>query len=331
MMIGAIFFAGKPEPSFAQNYLSYELKVYCGNRPNPEQFWYNVKGDKNSMGVSPARCAGNCPGGKISLEDALAGLPAEVSTGLRAEVAKHEAKAAAGKASSIAKCVGNGKDAKGQPPQCEDSKACSAIGQAVEAAKRAYTSVGAGSIRFNTLKSELNPILNEIDELICLDNQGAHYIVHRTRITINGREPDKREIASTLERIEQDLTRLQRGLCTAGPTPDPSGCKPPEEGMKPYEDLARGDEGYPDTHTPRGYEYVPGPGQEFGQPPYYVDAAEFMPLQPCPGCRWQLLAILNKKITSKTAPVWQTRTVWHCPSNNETVVKNDFRRQTPAP
>ena len=101
IMVGAIFFAGKPELSSAQNapFKSYQLRVFCGNSAIPtEAFWHDVGED--SMGVN-VRCAGNCPGGKVPLADALAGLPAEVSAALKAKVEKHQENAAAGKGRSL--------------------------------------------------------------------------------------------------------------------------------------------------------------------------------------------------------------------------------------
>lgn len=119
LIIGALFCLWGPRASLAQNYASYELKVFCGNRPQPEQFWYNVKGDDNSMGVSPARCAGNCGGRMVTLTEALAGLPEKVKTGLTSKVEEYERNAVAGKASSIANCIGMGKDAKGPGSKCK--------------------------------------------------------------------------------------------------------------------------------------------------------------------------------------------------------------------
>jgi hypothetical protein len=109
MMIGAIFYAGKPRPTSAQNYLSFRVLVDCGDRPNPDQFWYDIKGNIDSMGVAPARCAGNCGGRKVTLKEALAGLPDAVQTGLTTEVNN----AAVGKVWCV---VGDGK--KPLPPGC---------------------------------------------------------------------------------------------------------------------------------------------------------------------------------------------------------------------
>jgi hypothetical protein len=98
--IAGLFGPGR-QPSSAQNFKSYQLRVFCGNSPIPtNSFWHDVNGDLNSMGVKVV-CAGNCPGGRVSLADALAGLPAGVSAALRSEVEKQ---AAAGKGRSVA-CV----------------------------------------------------------------------------------------------------------------------------------------------------------------------------------------------------------------------------------
>lgn len=103
LMIGAIFLVGKPQPSSAQNapFKSYQLRVFCGNSAIPtEAFWHDVGED--SMGVN-VRCAGNCPGGTVPLEAALAGLPAAVSAALKAMVEKkHEENVAAGRRASLA-------------------------------------------------------------------------------------------------------------------------------------------------------------------------------------------------------------------------------------
>ena len=111
-MIGAIFYAGKPRPSSAQNFASYYLRVHCGNRPMPEQFWYDVVGDKNSMGAAPGRCAGNCGGRNVTLTEALAGLPPAVQTGLRTKVENAPAE--------IVGCITDGAGGK-KPPEknCE--------------------------------------------------------------------------------------------------------------------------------------------------------------------------------------------------------------------
>ncbi len=103
VVIGAIIIVGTPHPSSAQNapYKSYQLIVYC---ENPEvasaTFWHDVK--EPSMGLKSI-CAGKCKGGTVPLEDALAGLPAEVSAALKAMVEKkHEENVAAGRRRSLA-------------------------------------------------------------------------------------------------------------------------------------------------------------------------------------------------------------------------------------
>jgi hypothetical protein len=112
-MIGAIFFA-EPRPTSAQNVYSYQLRVFCGDSKIPTgAFWKDAPSDLNSMGVKVV-CAGNCPGGTVSLADALAGLPGAVAAMFRADIAAHDANAAAGKGKPLT-CLGDGK----KPPPKE--------------------------------------------------------------------------------------------------------------------------------------------------------------------------------------------------------------------
>src|SRR5687767_7240760 len=101
--VGAILFAGQPQRSSAQNapFKSYQLLVFCGNpQVASATFWHDVK--ETSMGLKSI-CAGNCPKGKVPLEEALAGLPAEVTAALKAKVEKkHQENVAAGKRASLA-------------------------------------------------------------------------------------------------------------------------------------------------------------------------------------------------------------------------------------
>lgn len=102
------------QPSAGQDapFKSYQLRVFCDNSGVASAtFWHDVK--EESMGVKVI-CAGNCDGGKVSLEHALAGLPAEVSAAFRADVAKHDANAVAGKGQPLA-CLRDGKE----KPKCD--------------------------------------------------------------------------------------------------------------------------------------------------------------------------------------------------------------------
>lgn len=123
IMIGAIFFAGKPQPLYAQNapFKSYQLRVFCENaQVATATFWYDVK--EQSMGLKSI-CAGNCPEGTVTIADALAGLPPEVSAALKAMVEKHQENAAAGKGQSLA-CLRDGKEPppEDKNPKCEAAK-----------------------------------------------------------------------------------------------------------------------------------------------------------------------------------------------------------------
>jgi hypothetical protein len=107
MMIGGIFLAVKPELSSAQDggFRTYKLVVYCGNSGVATVIF----GHEVTTGGTQGRplmgthsiCAGDYPGcgtgGTVSLEAALAGLPAQVSAALKAKVDKHQENAAAGK------------------------------------------------------------------------------------------------------------------------------------------------------------------------------------------------------------------------------------------
>ena len=120
IMIGAIFLCAMPQTLYAQNapFKSYQLRVHCGS---PEAattaFWHDVP--ESSMGVKVI-CAGNCPGGNVPLADALAGLPAEVSTALRAKVDKHQADAAGGNG-SVLSCLLPPEEKKPDCPKKSDS------------------------------------------------------------------------------------------------------------------------------------------------------------------------------------------------------------------
>jgi hypothetical protein len=122
VMIGAIFFAGKPELSSAQTegFEIYQLSVHCGDSQLPSAIFGHRVTEGGTVGRplmgTWSICAGNCPGGAVSYADALAGLPAAVSAALQAKVDKHQADAAAGKGWRL-NCLGDDK----KPPEkkCE--------------------------------------------------------------------------------------------------------------------------------------------------------------------------------------------------------------------
>jgi len=102
-ILGFIFLAGWLAPSFGQkdDFADYQLRVHCSD-PQVANVIFSVKGT-GMMGMK-VLCAGKCDGKTVSFEEALAGLSAGVTAGFRAELQKHEVKAAAGEAKSIASC-----------------------------------------------------------------------------------------------------------------------------------------------------------------------------------------------------------------------------------
>lgn len=96
LMIGAIFFAGKPELSSAQNegFQIYQLLVFCGNSSVASATFSQKATEGGTVGRplmgTHTECVGNyCGGGKVSLADALARFPAKVSAALKAQVERH--------------------------------------------------------------------------------------------------------------------------------------------------------------------------------------------------------------------------------------------------
>lgn len=106
-LIGAIFIAVGTHPSSGQNapFKSYQLLVFCGDpQVASATFWHDVP--ESSMGLKSI-CVGNCPKGKISLEDAISGIPSGAKAALKTKVEKHQSDAAAGKGrylACLAKC-----------------------------------------------------------------------------------------------------------------------------------------------------------------------------------------------------------------------------------
>lgn len=106
-LAAAILLGGKPQSSFAQNapFKSYQLLVFCGDpQVASATFWHDVP--ESSMGLKSI-CVGNCPKGRVQIDDALAGIPGAAAAALKAKVAKHQENAAAGKGrflACLAKC-----------------------------------------------------------------------------------------------------------------------------------------------------------------------------------------------------------------------------------
>jgi len=86
----------------AEGFRTYQLRVFCGNAQVATVILSHTA-EPPSMGTKVI-CAGNCPGGRVSIKDAVGGLPAGVSESLTAKVEKHKENAAAGKGPSLAGC-----------------------------------------------------------------------------------------------------------------------------------------------------------------------------------------------------------------------------------
>src|SRR5688572_30925161 len=86
-----VMVVGSWQPSFGQKdeFYLYQLHVYC-NDPQVASAAFTVKG--TGMMGTKVLCAGKCEGKTVSFEEALAGLSAGVTAGLKAELQKHEVK-----------------------------------------------------------------------------------------------------------------------------------------------------------------------------------------------------------------------------------------------
>lgn len=97
LLIGSIFFAGKPQPSSAQNegFQSYQLLVFCDNSSLASAtFWYEMPPGGGTVGRPlmglKTVCAGRkCSGGPVTLNAALAQFPGNVSSAMRSKVDAH--------------------------------------------------------------------------------------------------------------------------------------------------------------------------------------------------------------------------------------------------
>ena len=86
----------------ADSFKMYQLRLYCGN-PQVATVIFGHTVDEPTMGTKVI-CAGNCPGGRVSIADAISKLPAGASAALTAKVDKHRENAAAGAGQSLAGC-----------------------------------------------------------------------------------------------------------------------------------------------------------------------------------------------------------------------------------
>src|SRR5688572_26203975 len=94
LLIGSIFFAGKPQVSSAQNegFQSYQLLVFCEDSSvAAATFWYEMPPGGGTVGRPlmglKTVCAGKtCRGGPVTLAAALAQLPRNVSSAMQSKV-----------------------------------------------------------------------------------------------------------------------------------------------------------------------------------------------------------------------------------------------------
>ncbi len=115
LLIGSIFFAGKPQRSSAQNegFQSYQLLVFCENSSLASAtFWYEMPPGGGTVGRPlmglKTVCAGKkCGGGPVTLEQALGQFPGNVSLAMRSKVDSHQAKL--GKDDPFLTCLGDDK------------------------------------------------------------------------------------------------------------------------------------------------------------------------------------------------------------------------------
>ncbi|MGH6804512.1 MAG: hypothetical protein ACREC3_14275 [Methyloceanibacter sp.] len=128
VIIGAIFFAGKPQPSSGQvaradDFRIYQLEVYCNDSGVATAiFKHEVTPSMGTKAVCVGRCDcdGKC-GLNILIADELAKLHASVAAALMAKVEKHERDAAAGTGRSLASCGLNANpSADKSKPKCEE-------------------------------------------------------------------------------------------------------------------------------------------------------------------------------------------------------------------
>jgi hypothetical protein len=115
-IIGAVFFANKLQPSSAQNegFVLYQLNVHCGSSSLVTKIFTHENKEGGTVGRplmgTKIVCAGKkCAGGPVTLANALAGLPAGVTTGLQTQVNQYQANLPAGEDWFLA-CLGEDKN-----------------------------------------------------------------------------------------------------------------------------------------------------------------------------------------------------------------------------
>ena len=312
MIIGAIFLAGKPELSFAQDegFKTYQLLVFCDNSAVASAiFGYEVTQGgtvgRPLMGLKSI-CVGKCGGGTVPLADALAGLPDRVSAALQAQVDKHQEDAAAGKGSRLT-CLGGDK-----APPCEPPR---------------------------DLKND-PPWFNE--DLPCQNRQRATYSWGRNR-----RNP---RLSSVSISICGKVIRYVAPIITAGGTgifSDDVCCDSWQNAVSTSSpcDAQRdidcdGKLNENDSNPLRAPSKEPSSEDFVSNPPltptlpFWRQVSEAMPEQSdCKDCKWELVGIqytckdeverTGRRTESKNAE-YKYQATWKCPANGQTKVTSDY-------
>ena len=147
----------------------YQLEVYCGD---PQVATVIFGHRTNAMMGTKVICVGNCRRGSVDLQAALAGLPADVSRAFHSQIEKNEQDAAAGKARSIAGCLGRKGDTPGS--KCDKEKACEAI-EAMEKTIAKYDGTILGTLpgSFAEMMAAVSKEMQTLsDALACRFNDG---------------------------------------------------------------------------------------------------------------------------------------------------------------
>lgn len=147
----------------------YQLEVYCGD---PQVATVIFGHTTDAMMGTKVICAGNCRDGYVDIQSALAGLPASVSRAFNSKIEQNEQDAAAGKARSIAGCVGKKEPA--PKSRCDKEKACEAI-EAAEKAIAKYDGTMLGTLpgSFDEMMAAVSKAIQSLSEaLACRFNEG---------------------------------------------------------------------------------------------------------------------------------------------------------------
>jgi hypothetical protein len=283
-------------------YYTFQFHVFCKEAKVPTTVFF-VRGT-GSMGTSPAICLGWCNGRAVSIAEATTGLSAGVSSGLTTKYEEYERNASAGNGRSIAACLVSDE-------RCDVKKACEAIDKALAYEYEAETAAGAAGLRYEKLKQQLAPLFDQIAGSLC-DNMTAQQLVEQMRQMLNDLnfvrgQPNDANL-ERLDKIRGTLLRMQN-LCGDGirsPSKPPS-CETPRPGGPLFREAFPAYNFFPFTDGPK----------------------DLVPLQPCPGCLWELVGVdfTTASIVDysgllplgggvvKLSCRYRYTAAWRCPSN----------------